>query len=276
MASLDVAWIHGAPEGLPCQDPPLQVHRVDEATYVLRQSKALTYEGAFLYLLLGSERALLLDTGDVADPAVMPLRVTVDSLLDQWLVEHPRERYPLVVAHSHAHGDHVRGDAQLASRTDTSVVGHSPQEVSSYFGFASWPRETVSFELGGRRLEVTGVPGHEASSIAVYDPLTGFLLTGDTVCRGRLYVEDPAAFRATLDSLVAVAESRPVTAVVGCHIEMTRTPGVDYPRGTTYQPDEPRLDMTVEELVAVRDAAHQVGDAPGTHMFDAFSIVNGQ
>lgn len=276
MDGLDVAWIHGAPPGLPCEDPALQVHRVDEATYVLRQSKALTYEGAFLYLLLGSERALLLDTGDVADPAVMPLRATVDALLDHWLADHPRARYPLVVAHSHAHGDHVRGDGQLASRADTTVVGHTPEEVSSYFGFASWPRETVSFELGGRCLEVTGIPGHEASSIAVYDPVTGFLLTGDTVYRGRLYVEDPAAFRASIDSLVAIAESRLVTRVMGCHIEMTRTPGVDYPRGTTYQPDEPRLEMTVEELVAVRDAAHQVGDGPGTHIFDEFSIVNPQ
>lgn len=274
MTVLDVAWIHGAPAGLPCDDPPLQVHRVDEATYVLRQSKSLTYEGAFLFLLLGSERALLLDTGDVADPGVMPLRATVDALLDQWLTDHPRDRYPLVVAHSHAHGDHVNGDAQMASRTDTTVVGHTPAEVSAFFAFASWPRETVGFELGGRRLEVTGMTGHEASSIAVYDPRTGFLLTGDTVYRGRLYVEDPAAFRTSLDSLVEIADHRRVSAVVGCHIEMTCTPGVDYPRGTTYQPDEPCLEMTVEELVAVRDAAHQVGDAPGTHGFDAFSIVN--
>ena len=274
MTRLDVAWIHGAPPGVVCDDPPLQVHRVDEATYVLRQSQALTYEGAFLFLLLGSERALLLDTGDVADPAVMPLRATVDSLVDQWLTDHPRDRYPLVVAHSHAHGDHVRGDAQMTSRTDTTVVGHTPAEVSAYFAFASWPRETVGFELGGRRLEITGIPGHEASSIAVYDPRTGFLLTGDTVYRGRLYVQDPPAFRVSLDSLVELAEHHDVTAVVGCHIEMTRTRGVDYPAGTTYQPDEPGLEMTVEELVAVRDAARHVGDAPGTHGFDTFSIVN--
>ena len=94
MTSLDVAWIHGAPEGLPCDDPPLQVHRVDESTYLLRQSKALSYEGAFLYLLLGSERALLLDTGDISDPAVMPLRATVDSLLDAVAGRPPSCRVP--------------------------------------------------------------------------------------------------------------------------------------------------------------------------------------
>jgi hypothetical protein len=57
---------------------------------------------------------------------------------------------------------------------------------------------------------------------------------------------------------------------------MTRTPRLDYPRGTTYQPDEPPLEMSVEDLIAVRDAAHRVGDAPGTHTFDTFSIVNEQ
>jgi hypothetical protein len=67
-------WIHGAPPGVRCQDPPLQAHRFDEHTFVLRQSKAVTYEAPFLYLLFGNDRALLLDTGAVADPRRMPLR----------------------------------------------------------------------------------------------------------------------------------------------------------------------------------------------------------
>ena len=65
--------IHGAPPGVRCQDPPLQVHRFDEHTFVLRQSKAVTYEAPFLYLLFGNDRALLLDTGAVADPRRMPV-----------------------------------------------------------------------------------------------------------------------------------------------------------------------------------------------------------
>ena len=56
-------WIHGAPPGVRGQDPPLQVHRFDEHTFVLRQSKAMTYEAPFVYLLFGNDRALLLDTG---------------------------------------------------------------------------------------------------------------------------------------------------------------------------------------------------------------------
>lgn len=273
---LTVTWIHGAAPGARSEDPPLQVHRVDEHTLLLRQSKALTYEAPFLYLLFGNDRALLLDTGDVADPGRMPLRATVDRLVGEWLTRHPRERYPLVVAHTHGHGDHVGGDGQFAGRPGTSVVARDAQAVGEYFGFTGWPRQTVGFDLGGRVLEVTGIPGHHAASIAIYDPWSGFLLTGDTVYPGRLYVEDAAAFRASLDALVEIAAARPVRAVMGCHIEMTRTPRRDYPIGTTYQPDEPPLPMTVAQLRAVRDAAHAVETRPGVHVYDDFVIFNGR
>ena len=62
---------------------------------------------------------------------------------------------------------------------------------------------------------------------------------------------------------------------MGCHIEMTRTPGRDYPLGALYQPDEPPLQMTVAQLVAVRDAARSVAARPGAHTFDDFIIFNG-
>jgi glyoxylase-like metal-dependent hydrolase (beta-lactamase superfamily II) len=273
---LTVSWIHGCAPGTASVDPPLQVHRFDEHTVLLRQSKALTYEAPFLYLLFGNDRALLLDTGAVADSARMPLRATVDRLVGEWLASHPREQYPLVVAHTHGHGDHVGGDGQFAGRPGTRVVGRDAHAVREFFGFTSWPRELVRFDLGGRVLEVTGIPGHHPASIAIFDPWSGFLLTGDTVYPGRLYVADAAAFRDSLDALVEMAQPRPVSAVLGCHIEMTRTPRRDYPIGTTYQPDEPPLPMTVAQLRAVRDAAHAVADRPGVHVYDDFAIFNGR
>jgi len=56
---------------------------------------------------------------------------------------------------------------------------------------------------------------------------------------------------------------------------MTRTPGLDYPIGTRYQPDEPPLQMTVAQLTAVRDAARSAAARPGVHTFDDFLIFNG-
>jgi hypothetical protein len=62
---------------------------------------------------------------------------------------------------------------------------------------------------------------------------------------------------------------------MGCHIEMTRKPGRDYPLGSKYQPDEPPLQMTVAQLVAVRDAAKAAAGKPGVHTSGDFIIFNG-
>jgi hydroxyacylglutathione hydrolase len=266
---LDVRWIHGSPPGGPA-DPAVQVHQVDDGTFIMRQSKDLDYEGPFLYLLCGAERALLLDTGAVPDGGV---REAVDGLLAKR--EQANPAYELIVGHTHGHGDHVAGDGQFMRRPRTTVVGHDTATVRRFFGFTTWPEQIVTLDLGGRALLVTGSPGHHNAAVTVYDPATGFLLTGDTVYHGRLYVEDMRAFTASLDRLAGFAATHPVSHVLGCHIEMTRRPNRDYPLGCQYQPDEPPLQMTVARLAAVRDAAHKVADRPGAHAFGDFVIYNG-
>jgi hydroxyacylglutathione hydrolase len=272
--SLEVKWIHGVPARRPASDPPIGVHQYDEHTVILRQSKSVSYEAPFLYLLFGNDRALLLDTGATADPAQFPLRDTVDRLIAQWLTRHPREDYQLVVAHTHGHGDHVAGDPQFTGRPATTVIGREPEEVQRFFGFTSWPGQIVPFDLGGRVLEVTGSPGHHRAAITWYDPWTGFLLTGDTVLPGRLYAFDFPEFLATLDRMVDLADARTVTHVLGCHIEMTSQPGRDYPLGATYQPDERALELTVAQLKDIQAAARSVAGQKGVHRFDDFVIYH--
>lgn len=272
--SLDVRWIHGAPGRRRPGDPPIQVHHYDEHTVILRESKSVNYEAPFLYLLFGNERALLLDTGATAAPEKFPLRATVDQLIAGWLAQHPRATYQLVVVHTHGHNDHVAGDAQFAGRPATTVVGRELDAVQQHFGFTSWPEQIVTFDLGGRVLEVTGSPGHHRAAITIFDPWTGFLLTGDTVLPGRLYAFDFPQFIASLDRMVCLAESRAVTHVLGCHIEMTRQPGRDYPLGATFQPDERPLEMTIAQLRDVRAAATSVAGKQGVHRFDDFVIYN--
>ncbi|MFF8024722.1 hypothetical protein ACFZDJ_27195 [Streptomyces sp. NPDC007896] len=53
---------------------------------------------------------------------------------------------------------------------------------------------------------------------------------------------------------------------------MTRQPGLDYPVRTTYQPDEPPLQMTTDQLRDIRAAIETVGDRPGRHVFDDFVL----
>ncbi len=95
-SSLAVSWIHGAPARRRATDPPIQVHRYDEHTVILRPSKSVHYEAPFIYLLFGNDRALLLDTGATADPAKFPPRATVDQLAGEWLAPPVRVRLPAV------------------------------------------------------------------------------------------------------------------------------------------------------------------------------------
>jgi hydroxyacylglutathione hydrolase len=274
--TLEVQWIHGVRNQKRGTEPRLQVHEVDTQTFIIRQSKVATYEAPFLYLLFGIDRALLLDTGAMADADAMPVRATVDDLVQAYLAKHPREGYELVVAHTHGHGDHVAGDPQFADRPMTTVVATDVESVQRFFGIEQWPSQVATFDLGNRCLEVTGIPGHQVASIAVFDPRTGFLLTGDTVYPGRLYVNDMPAFVDSLERLVHLCDTRPVTQVMGCHIEMTTTPGRDYPVGTRYQPDEPPLPMTPRQLRDVAAAARAVRARPGAHAFDDVIIFNGR
>jgi hydroxyacylglutathione hydrolase len=272
-----VTWAHGVRSRRHGVEPRIQVHHYDEHTAILRQSKSVHYEAPFLFLLFGNERALLLDTGATEDPELFPLRVTVDALVASWLDRHPREGYELVVAHTHGHNDHVAGDGQFADRPATTVVPREEDAVRSFFQLAARDSPsvpTVSFDLGGRVLEILDSPGHHKAAITVYDPWTAILFTGDTVLPGRLFVFDFTAFLATMNRLVDFAGTRPVSHVLGCHVEMTSRPGRDYPIGATYQPDERAPEMTTAQLTAARDAAASVAGRPGVHRFDDFVIYN--
>ncbi|MEV4510043.1 MBL fold metallo-hydrolase [Dactylosporangium sp. NPDC049525] len=270
--AIDVRWISGSPSAKHNTDPDIQVHAYDAHTYILRQNKAVHYEAPFLFLLFGNERAMLLDTGATESSRYFPLRSTIDGLIERWLEEHPRQGYQLLVLHTHSHSDHVAGDGQFAGRPDTTVVPADRSGAWAFFGFDADPQRVARVDLGGRVLECLATPGHDEVAVTYYDPHTGFLLTGDTVYPGRLYVEDLPAFRASIERMIAYADSHPVTHVLGCHIEMTNEPGIDYPVRTTYQPDEPPLQLTVEHLRQVGAAVSEIADPADRHPFPRFII----
>jgi glyoxylase-like metal-dependent hydrolase (beta-lactamase superfamily II) len=230
------------------------------------------FEAPFLFLLLGAERALLVDTGATADPRYFPLRRVVDEAVERWLELHPCPSYELVVAHTHGHGDHIAADGQFADRPRTVTVGPELGAVTAFYGLPDWPKGRAALDLGGRVVDVIPGPGHEPAATVFHDRRTGLLLTGDTLYPGHLYVRDLAAYTATVERLLAFCEHHPVTHLLGCHVEMTTAPGDAYPSGTTHQPDEPPLEMTVGHLRALRRALGEIDGRAGTHRFDDFVL----
>jgi Metallo-beta-lactamase superfamily len=107
--NLDVHWNEGAADCAKSQQPPLQVHAYEPQTYILRQNPCADFEANFLYLLIGSDKALLIDTGAVGDRNRMPLADTVMQLLPN----KGSAKLPLLVVHTHKHLDHRAGDAQF-------------------------------------------------------------------------------------------------------------------------------------------------------------------
>jgi len=248
-ANLNVAWIHGSEAAKYNTDPDIQVHAYNEHTYILRQNMAVHYEAPFMFLLFGNSRALLLDTGATADARYFPLRRTVDEIIEGWLADHPcLGDYRLLVLHTHSHTDHTAADGQFAGRPGTETVGAKREAAWPYFGFTDEPDRVAQVDLGGRVLDCLATPGHHEAAVTYYDRYTRLLLTGDTIYPGRLYVFDWPAFVRSIGRLVEWCAQRPVTHLLGCHIEMTTTPGSDYPAGWSYQPDEPPLELTTDHL----------------------------
>src|SRR5207245_7245086 len=75
--SLPAQWNIGAENCAASPQPSLQVHAYEPQTFILRQNLCASFEGNFLYLLVGSDKALLIDTGAVVDPKEMTLATTI-------------------------------------------------------------------------------------------------------------------------------------------------------------------------------------------------------
>src|SRR5437762_8741555 len=173
--SLPAQWNIGAEDCAASPQPPLQVHSYEPTTFIRRQSPCADFEANFIYLLIGADKALLIDTGAVADSKAMPLAKTILELLP----EKDHKKLPLLAAHTHRHLDHRAGDPQFASLPSTQVVPFDLEGLRAFFGFNNWPNGTAHLDLGDRTVDVIPTPGHNKTHIAFYDDRTGILFSGD-------------------------------------------------------------------------------------------------
>ncbi len=139
------------------------------------------------YLVLGSERALLIDTGF----GLGSLKKVVEGLT----------HLPIVLLNTHGHPDHGGGNSEfgapLLRREDFELYARkctygARLEEASHWGIPDaagkllpTPPEPIKLQddaviiLGDRVLRVFYTPGHTIGSVCVYDELTGSLFTGD-------------------------------------------------------------------------------------------------
>ena len=130
--------------------------------------------GVRCFLLTGSEKALLIDSGRELHTA----RDIAESLTD----------LPVMLLNTHADGDHTGSNEQFES-----FYMHPDEEA--HFrrggrGGAILPiREGDILDLGGRELRIIDLPGHTPGSIAVLDVGNRVLISGDPVQEhGRIFM----------------------------------------------------------------------------------------
>lgn len=170
--------------------PPLQKEitsqKIGEGLYCLSSPPV----GFKQYLFLGSEKALLVDTG----MGIGSLRTVIETITD----------LPVTVINTHGHPDHAGGNSEFEDTwinpADFDVfekmasiefrredVSHMPGEVDWATLLLPTPplpkalTDGQTFDLGGRVLSVIFTPGHTHGSLCVYEEATGILVTGDNV-----------------------------------------------------------------------------------------------
>jgi glyoxylase-like metal-dependent hydrolase (beta-lactamase superfamily II) len=214
LAVLDDPW--PSPDDCDAIRDPVRIEALDEVTYVLRESPCVDREAPFMFLLIGTERALLVDSGTQDG-------VFLVEVVGQKLAESGLEFADLTVAHSHSHLDHRSGDETLAG-AGARVVGSTVEEVREFWNLGAWPEGVASLDLGNRLVEVLPIPGHNDNSIALFDHGTRVLLSGDSMIRGKINVNDLTAFRLSVARLSRFVDDVNPRVILGGHLERANVP----------------------------------------------------
>jgi len=123
----------------------------------------------------------------------------------------------------------------------------------AFFGFDHWPEDIAHLDLGDRIVDVVPTPGHESAHVAFYDERTALLFSGDFLMPGRLTLEDKAVDQKSAARVIDFLANRPVTHILGGHIERDLA-GHTYAEGATYHPNERPLELSREDLMKLPSA----------------------
>ena len=212
------------------------VYRLPNDVYVICEPQHI--QEVNIFLIIGNERALLLDTG----MGICNIKPLVRELYNG----------EVIVVNSHFHLDHIANnslfqpiyifDDPYAIRraklgAPKEALGNQLDEDMFLYGYPVGfdpnayyipPYEYIvfqdgyAFDLGGRTLRVIHTPGHSDDCIMLYDEVNQEIFTGDMFYLGALYAyfsgeeAGNADLNAYLHSLNWVVAQIPETATVLC------------------------------------------------------------
>ena len=202
-----------------------RVYRVEPDVYAIIEPRQ--FQEAISYLIVGSTRALLFDTGI----GLVPMRPVIERLTT----------LPVTVLNSHTHFDHVganheftdilgmdtpytrekergRPHSDIADEVAAGSFCGTPPAGVDTAGFVSRPfaitrrvADGDTIDLGNRQLVVLAAPGHTPDAIALHEPARGLLWTGDSFYESTIWLFSPgtdlAAYEQSMTRLAALVPS---------------------------------------------------------------------
>ncbi|MBZ5497054.1 MAG: MBL fold metallo-hydrolase [Acidobacteriia bacterium] len=182
-----------------------EVYRIRPGVFAIYEPHQ--YEEVISYLIVGSQRALLFDTG----MGMGDLRKIVTQLT----------RLPIIVLNSHTHFDHIGDNWQFQtilgvniSYTRHNAGGATHEQLRDAviperfcgdlppgfkpegyaippFKISSYVKEGEVLDLGDRKVEVLLTPGHAPDALCLLDRKNRLLFTGDTFYAGPIFLYIP-------------------------------------------------------------------------------------
>jgi len=219
-------------ERVKVSDPWFEVYKVAPDTFAIYEPQQS--EETISYLILGSKKAILFDTG----MGISDVHKLVSGLT----------KLPIIVLNSHTHDDHVGGNWQFdtiySMDTDFSrqnakgsvadaqaeiapgeICGELPKnfDAKSYstkpWHITKYIHDGDTIDLGGRSIEILSTPGHTPDAITLFDRANGLLFTGDTYYPAPIWLFRPEtdmdAYAKSIARLAALAPQTKV--VIGAH-----------------------------------------------------------
>ncbi|MBD2120741.1 MBL fold metallo-hydrolase [Trichocoleus sp. FACHB-262] len=210
--------------------------RLRDDLYLITEPHYYAYNRANLWLIKGQTQDLLVDTG----LGVASLRQHIAALIDK----------PLLAIASHIHFDHAGGlyefdqraihaaEAEALRRGDDyealclpeqgwvqpdhfDLLPHAGFTVEQYTLRETEPTRVLQegdvLDLGDRALEVLHLPGHSAGCIALYDPGSQELFSGDVIYDGELLDELHCSHIPTYTATYERLQKLPVETVYPGH-----------------------------------------------------------
>lgn len=256
------------------QDDWFTVEKIDSFTYVI--SEYGHWECVHSFLLLGTNKALLIDTGLGID--------SMKRITDQLTNE------PITVVTTHVHWDHIgnhgeyddiyvhKNDSdwlvngiqglpieQIRADVGRDMTKSPPKnfDAETYLPFQGEPTGVLvdgdTFQLGNRQIEVIHTPGHSPGHIVLHDRTNGYVFTGDLLYADKpVYAFYPSTSPSDLvDSWERLTSIPNVKKIFGSHYTLGMDPVV--------------LDEVKEAIEYLR--THQlVKFGTGIHSFQNFSV----